>query len=223
VRSIGRELTIGLVVGLFLAPATAVVAVIGFWQALQSGDAPSVLMAGALIAALIVVIALLAYKGMKGLASGEKRLSMSDLRPRDTFEPAHSAPSAPQTVHERDMATMSRALEHARSQSVVGVPTTDERPCIEAQIDALHIDGMLSPAPLLEIAIADPPDGGAEGALEWPHIAVKNVSGRRLTQVHAEVLVATRYGASGTVENLRWDPGDAERSTSRCPRRPRLM
>jgi hypothetical protein len=108
------------------------------------------------------------------------------------------------------MATMSRALEHARSQSVVGVPTTDERPRIEAQIDALHIDGMLSPAPLLEIAIADPPDGGAEGALEWPHIAVKNVSGRRLTQVHAEVLVATRYGASGTVENLRWDPGDAE-------------
>ena len=113
------------------------------------------------------------------------------------------------TDHERKIATMKRALDKAKND-VVRIPDADERRRIEQRIDELQDQAEPEVAPSIEIGLADPPDDGVEGVLEWPHVAVKNVSGRRLTQVHADVLITSRHGVSGTVENLRFDPGDAE-------------
>lgn len=65
----------------------------------------------------------------------------------------------------------------------------------------------------LMVGLADPPDDTTEPYLEWPHIAVQNVSDARLIGVRAELLITGRYGTSGTVLRLRWDPDESDAIT----------
>lgn len=121
--------------------------------------------------------------------------------------PRAIAPSSPRppdpgpTEHERKIETIKRALNDARS---------DEVRATERRIDELHIDSAIGTREqLVEIGLADPPDSTVEPYLEWPHLAVKNTSATdRLLYVRAEVLITSRYGSSGTVLKLRWDPDD---------------
>jgi hypothetical protein len=83
----------------------------------------------------------------------------------------------------------------------------DERDT-ERAIDALHIDSGSSGPAAVEIGLADPPDEGVEGYLEWPHLSVRNTSQARLLAVGADLLITGRQGASGTILKLRFDPDD---------------
>jgi hypothetical protein len=93
----------------------------------------------------------------------------------------------------------------------VTLSPADEREIAERAIDALHIDSALSVPPAIEIGLADPPDDGVEGYLEWPHLAVRNTSPSRLLAVGADLLITGRQGASGTILKLRFDPDDEGR------------
>jgi hypothetical protein len=100
--------------------------------------------------------------------------------------------------------------------SIISIPTEAERAAIESEIDDLHIDNssgldriVLTQTEVpITIALADPPDDTAEPYLEWPHLVVRNDSSARLLSVRADLLITGRYGSSGTVTKLRWDPDD---------------
>lgn len=54
------------------------------------------------------------------------------------------------------------------------------------QLEKVEILEIPAAVTAVEIALSDPPDDTVESWLEWPHLTVKNVSGRRLLFVRAK-------------------------------------